>query len=643
MLQSISMARVAAVGRGRVASILLGLVLSGCDDSTRISVPAPSDFTIAGEVSGLAAGQSVVLNSGSDALTITDNGAFAFPSPVNANGSYSVIVATQPTGSTCTVTDGSGAGVTQDVSDVSVVCSPYSYAIAGSLSGLAGGAEVTLRNNGADDLTIPANGSFTFATPVAYDGSYAVTVAVQPAGATCTVSNATGSGVTADVSDVDVSCSTHTYVIGGTVTGLGDGLQVTLFNNAADPLTVSANGAFTFEEQVADQGSYDVTVGTQPVSQTCTVMNGQGANLTSNVADVSVVCSIDTFTIGGTLSGLGVSAQVTLENNGADPLTLTSNGPFTFDTPVVSEGAYAVTVGTQPGGQICAVSDGAGTNVTADVVDVTVQCIESSVSFTTPGSYIYTVPAGVTSIQVAAVGGGGGGGGLSGVGLGQPGGAGAVVVSTLSVTAGQSLNLVVGGGGGDGADGPADGGGGYTCGAGGGGGGSSNIDAGTPTQIIAGGGGGGGSCNSATAGGSGSQNNDGAGGSGGASFMATGGGGGDAGLGGAGGTSMFFPGMQQDGADGEGGAGGIGDDNSPAYPGGQGGTSVGAGTGGNATLSLAGGGGGGHGGGGAGTFATGGGAGGSTGPAGSSFAPGTNGGASTTPGGDGSIVITLME
>ena len=64
-------------------------------------------------------------------------------------------------------------------------------------------------NNGApvDALTLSANGSFTFATQLPYLGSYAVTVGAQPAGQTCTLSNASGSNVAANVTNVAVSCS----------------------------------------------------------------------------------------------------------------------------------------------------------------------------------------------------------------------------------------------------------------------------------------------------------------------------------------------------------------------------------------------------------------------------------------------------
>ncbi|MEI7453829.1 MAG: IPTL-CTERM sorting domain-containing protein, partial [Actinomycetes bacterium] len=81
----------------------------------------------------------------------------------------------------------------------------------------------------------------------------------------------------------------------------------------------------------------------------------------------------------------------------------------------------------------------------------------SQESFTTPGLTAWVVPSGVTAITVTAIGGGGGGGGSS------AGGAGCTVVSTFSVTPGQSIRLFIGGGGGGNTGG-------------GGGGGSTTVD-----------------------------------------------------------------------------------------------------------------------------------------------------------------------
>src|SRR5579872_5504602 len=65
--------------------------------------------------------------------------------------------------------------------------------------------------------------------------------------------------------------------IGGTVTGLSGGTTVGLVDNGSDPLTVSANGTFTFATKISAGNNYDVTVSSQPVGETCTVSNGSGS------------------------------------------------------------------------------------------------------------------------------------------------------------------------------------------------------------------------------------------------------------------------------------------------------------------------------------------------------------------------------
>jgi hypothetical protein len=81
---------------------------------------------------------------------------------------------------------------------------PQNSAIGGLVSGLAG--TLVLRNNGGDDLTLAANGPFTFATTLAVGGSYAVTVRTQPDGQTCSVSGGSGTA-TANVTGIAVNCA----------------------------------------------------------------------------------------------------------------------------------------------------------------------------------------------------------------------------------------------------------------------------------------------------------------------------------------------------------------------------------------------------------------------------------------------------
>ncbi len=78
------------------------------------------------------------------------------------------------------------------------------YTVGGTVSGLSG--TLVLQNNGGDDLTLTADGGFTFATPVANGSSYAVSVLAQPAGQNCSVNNAGGTVNGGPVTNIAVTC-----------------------------------------------------------------------------------------------------------------------------------------------------------------------------------------------------------------------------------------------------------------------------------------------------------------------------------------------------------------------------------------------------------------------------------------------------
>src|SRR6266571_8537394 len=192
-----------------------------------------------------------------------------------------------------------------------------SFAIGGTTSGLSG--TVMLQNNGGDNLTISVNGGFTFAAALTNSSPYAVTVLAQPAGQTCTVANGAGTLAGANITNVTVTCAVNTFTVGGTISGLSG--TVVLRNNGGNDLTVSANGSFTFSAPVAQGSPYAVTVLTQPVGQSCSVVNGSGTVAGANVTNVAVSCVTNTFTIGGTVSGLSGTGLV-LRNNGGDNLAV---------------------------------------------------------------------------------------------------------------------------------------------------------------------------------------------------------------------------------------------------------------------------------------------------------------------------------
>jgi len=352
---------------------------SAADSSTGDA--APMTFTVGGSVSGLS-GTLVLENNGGDDLTVTADGTFSFQTPLSAGASFDVTVSSQPAGETCTVMGGTGAITNGNVSSVVVSCvsttadAGPTYVVGGTISGLAGA--LVLQDNGGDNLTLHSNGSFAFATPLANGATYSVMIIGQPTMPvqTCTIAGGTGTVSGANVTSVSITCSTASFAVGGTLTGLGGGEAVVLQDNGGDNLTLTSNGAFAFATKVPSGGAYAVTVLTQPSSpaETCTVTMGTGSVLGGNVANVTVTCTTPTFTIGGTLIGLAGAGPIVLADNGTDDLSVTANGGFTFLNKVTSGGAYAVTIKTQPPGQTCSVSGGTGTVNGSAVTSVVVNC-----------------------------------------------------------------------------------------------------------------------------------------------------------------------------------------------------------------------------------------------------------------------------
>jgi uncharacterized repeat protein (TIGR03803 family) len=193
--------------------LLAGFVLSGCGGGSSSSPPATTTFTVGGIVTGLAGSGLVLQNNGADNLTINANGSFTFATGVASGGSYTVTVLTPVAGQTCTVGHGSGANLSSNVKNVTVICSATSYTVSGNVTGLLAGQSVTLENNAADATSVASNTTFTFSRPVAYHSSYAITVSEQPVGQDCTVTNGSKTNITANVTDVVVTCGPATYSV----------------------------------------------------------------------------------------------------------------------------------------------------------------------------------------------------------------------------------------------------------------------------------------------------------------------------------------------------------------------------------------------------------------------------------------------
>jgi hypothetical protein len=175
---------------------------------------------------------------------------------------------------------------------------------------------------------------------------------------------------------------TVSETIGGNVTGLSGGTQLVLLNNGGNPVTINANGSYTFSNKIETGGTYNVTVQSNPIGETCTVSNGTGSisSTVGAVTNINVSCTAITTnynSVSGTVTGLPNNTSVTLSDGGSNPssLVLTTNGTFTFPTQLQVGTTYNVTVTSQPSIGSCTVSNGASTvPIAGNPTAVTVTC-----------------------------------------------------------------------------------------------------------------------------------------------------------------------------------------------------------------------------------------------------------------------------
>ena len=364
---------VASAARSAIAASLL--VLAACGGSSS-DVPV----ALSGTISGLTTSGLALASNGANLEISAGATTFTFGQVAASTQGYDVIVAIQPSGQACTVTNGSGIAGTANITNVVVTCSDRTFTVGGAITGLTAAGLVLV--NGTDTLSVPAGASsFTLPTGVAYGSSYAVVVTAQPTGLTCDVTNGTGTVAADAVTNIAVKCTDQPLTVGGTISGLGSATGLVLINGT-DTYTVPPSAtSFTLDAPESAGITYAVRVQSQPTGMTCSASEGLGVMPTHNVADVSVTCSDKAYSLGGTVTGLTTTGLVL--GDGSDTYDVPANATnFTMPTAVAYGSRYTVSVQTQPAGLTCTVSGGTGT-VPASAV-TTVTC--ASTSYTLGGS-----------------------------------------------------------------------------------------------------------------------------------------------------------------------------------------------------------------------------------------------------------------
>jgi hypothetical protein len=337
--------------------------------------PPPATYTVGGTISGLTSTGLQLSLSGETISPAANAVDFRFAAKLEGGDAYSVSIAQQPTGQTCSLDSASGTISTSNVSLV-LTCQLNPYYVGGSISGLTqDGLQLSLDS---EILSIGASEtSFDFATVLNIGDAYAVAIAQQPTGQTCSLDSASGTISTSNVS-LALACQLNPYYVGGSISGLTqDGLQLSL---DSEILSIGASEtSFDFTTVLNIGDAYAVAVAQQPMGQTCSLDSASGTIGAANVT-ILLSCSGSPLFPAGTITGL-TQGELTLNLNSGFATLSRSGGDnsFTFAQGIAPGSNFTLAIelpaafADQPKA-ICSLDNPSGVAGTVDVENLNLVC-----------------------------------------------------------------------------------------------------------------------------------------------------------------------------------------------------------------------------------------------------------------------------
>lgn len=152
--------------------------------------------------------------------------------------------------------------------------------------------------NGTETVTpLPGDLSFQFPNLIAVNDNFDIEIKTQPTGAVCSLTNNVNTANIYTVQQAVLTCNTNTWTLGGVVNGLkSTGLLLSNGSDVVSPTPSStapgAQVAFTFPVKVADGAPFGVTVLTQPLTGSCTIVTpgNVGTMPAGNYSNLVVNC-----------------------------------------------------------------------------------------------------------------------------------------------------------------------------------------------------------------------------------------------------------------------------------------------------------------------------------------------------------------
>lgn len=338
-----------------------------------------TQYDVIVSVTGLSDG-TVSFSNGLDILDFSTDGTQTI-STLDDGSAFNVDITAQPINpyQLCSFTNADSGNLNGSDVTIAVECVINEYDVNIELTGLAPGNSISFSNS-TDILFMTENGTQTISTledGSAFDVNITSSQPVSP-NQTCSFTSSDSGNLAGSDVLVTVECITDQYSIGGTLSGLDSGNNLVIQNNFVDDLQLSNDGEFIFNSSIDDLSQYSVSVLTNPTTpnQTCNVFQGSGTVNGDDVNNINITCSINTYFLGGQVTGLIGNNEMLLENNGTDFKLITSDGPYIFNNPLSDESNYDVNIYLQPSSPIqpCQVLNGTSSISGSDVVNIDVIC-----------------------------------------------------------------------------------------------------------------------------------------------------------------------------------------------------------------------------------------------------------------------------
>ena len=161
------------------------------------------------------------------------------------------------------------------------------------------------------------------------------------------------------------------YDVSGTITNLNTNGLVLANGGVNLPITAGQT-SFTFAKRIDYGTDYNITVQSQPAHMTCAVSGGTGSAGHYLSIQAAVSCTQNSYTVGGTVTGLTADGLVLINGN-AQTTVAKGSTTFTLASRVADGDKYGISVFTQPTGLKCSVAPNTGVGVMGEANVTTVQ------------------------------------------------------------------------------------------------------------------------------------------------------------------------------------------------------------------------------------------------------------------------------